>query len=100
MNTIFFYWDVRDGKEKEYRDFLFSEYLPSMAQMGVTVRDGWVRMAGAGPQIMAIGEADNITNVTIALGSREFQAIEARLQNYVENYSKHITRKSVRKRNS
>ena len=100
MNTVFFYWDVQVDKDKEYRDFIFSEYLPVMSRLGITITDGWLRMAGAGPQIMAIGEGTTSDSIASALSSREFQAIETRLLKYVQNYSKHQTRKSARKNNS
>ena len=100
MNTIFFYWDVRSDKDKEYQNFIFSEYLPAMSRMGITVIDGWLKMVGDGPQIIAVGEGANYDQVNTALNSREFKAIETRLFKYVENYSKHITRKSTGKKNS
>ena len=96
----FLYWDVQADKDKEYRDFIFSEYLPTMSRLGITVTDGWLRMAGAGPQIMAIGEGVTFDSIASALASREFQTIKTRLLKYVENYSKHHTRKSARRNNS
>jgi hypothetical protein len=100
MNTIFFHWDIQPDKDKEYREFIFGEYLPSMSRLGITVTDGWLRMAGEGPQIMAIGESDNYNVMLSAIESREFKAIEARLLKYVENYSKHVTRKGAGKKNN
>lgn len=98
MNTMFFYWDIRSDKDKEYREFIFNDYLPSMSRLGVNVTDGWFLMAGEGPQIIAIGEVENPKTIKSALESREFRAIESRLQNYVENYSKHIAQKQVNRK--
>lgn len=99
MNTIYFNWDIRPDKDKEYKEFIFRDYLPSMSRLGITVSDGWFRMAGEGPQIIAIGESDNYGVTKAAIESREFRTVEARLLNYVENYSKHIVRRSARKKN-
>jgi hypothetical protein len=99
MNTIFFYWDIRPEKDREYKDFLFSDYLPTMSRLGISITDSWFRMAGDGPQIMAIGESDSYSVMKSAIESREFKAIEVRLQDYVENYSKQMTHKSAGKNN-
>ncbi|MEI6043255.1 MAG: hypothetical protein WCS37_02570 [Chloroflexota bacterium] len=96
MSTIFFYWDIRPEKDKEYMDFIFSDYLPSMSRMGISVTDGWLKVAGEGPQIMALGESDDYLTIHQALDSREFRAIETRLQNHVENYSKHLARRDIK----
>ncbi len=96
MSTIFFYWDIRPEKDKEYMDFIFNDYLPSMARLGISVTDGWLKMAGEGPQIMALGESDDYTKARQALDSREFRATETRLLNYVENYSKHLARRDIK----
>jgi hypothetical protein len=97
MSTIFFYWDVKPEKDKEYMDFIFNEYLPSMARLGINVTDGWLKIAGEGSQIIALGESDDVITSMSALESREFRATENQLLNYVENYSKHIGRRDIKK---
>lgn len=99
MSTIFFYWDIKPDKDKDYMDFIFNDYLPSMSRLGINVTDGWLKMAGEGPQIMALGESDDYPTVRQALGSREFRATENRLLTYVENYSKHIARRNIKNEN-
>lgn len=99
MSTIFFYWDIKPDKDKDYMDFIFNDYLPSMSRLGITVTDGWLKMAGEGPQIMALGESDDHATTRQALGSREFRATENRLLMYVENYSKHVARRNIKNEN-
>ncbi|HEX2912370.1 MAG TPA: hypothetical protein VH186_16290 [Chloroflexia bacterium] len=93
MSTIFFYWDIKPEKDKEYMDFIFNDYLPSMSRIGISVTDGWLKIAGDGPQIMALGESQDRASALSALETREFRAAETRLLNYVENYSKHLARR-------
>jgi hypothetical protein len=96
MSTIFFYWDIKPEKDREYMDFIFNDYLPSMARLGVNVTDGWLKIAGDGPQIMALGESDDYPTARQAMDSREFRAIEGRLLNYVENYSKRVAKRDIK----
>lgn len=100
MSTIFFYWDVKQDKEKEYFDFIWNDYLPSMGRLGITLNDGWVRIAGEGPQIMALGESDDYQAAVQALQSRDFRSIEARLLSFVENYSHRFAKRNSRSRDN
>jgi len=97
MSTIFFYWDIKPEKDKEYMDFIFNDYLPSMSRLGISVTDGWLKIAGEGPQIIALGESDDVATTLTAIESREFRAAETRLLNFVENYSKHVGRRDIKK---
>ena len=96
MSTIFFYWDIKPEKDKEYMNFIFNDYLPSMSKIGISVTDGWLKVAGDGPQIMAVGESEDSATILTALETREFRAAEHRLQGYVTNYSKHLSRRNVK----
>lgn len=96
MSTIFFYWDIKPEKDKEYMDFIFNDYIPSMARVGINVTDGWLKVAGEGAQIMALGESDDYSTARAALQSREFRAAEGRLLQFVENYSKHLARRDIK----
>ncbi len=96
MSTIFFNWDIRPEKEREYRDFISNDYLPSLAKLGINVSDGWFKLAGDGSQVMYLGESDDYPTALQVLDSREFRAAETRLLHYVENYSKHVARRDIK----
>ncbi len=96
MSTIFFYWDIKPEKDREYMDFYFNECLPAMSKVGIYVSDVWLKVAGQGPQIIALGESDGPDTARKAISSREFGNLENRLQTYVENYSKHLTRRDIK----
>ncbi len=96
MSTIFFCWDIRSEKEREYRDFISNEYLPSLAKLGVDVTDGWYKMAGDGSQVIYLGESDDAATAMKALESREYRAIETRLNTFVENYNRFLARRDIK----
>lgn len=96
MSTIFFYWDIRPEKDREYMDFYFNECLPGMSRVGITVADVWLKVAGEGPQIMALGESDGPDTARQAIESADFRSLETRLQTYVENYSKRLARRNIK----
>lgn len=94
MSTIFFFWDIQPERDREYFEFITSEYLSSMARAGINLTDGWLKIAGEGSQVIALGESESYPAAVKAMDSAEFHAIEERLLNYVENYSKYIAKRS------
>jgi hypothetical protein len=96
MSTIFFCWDIRPDRDREYRDFISNDYLPVLAKLGVDVTDGWFKVAGEGKQVMYLGESDDYPTAAQAIESREYRNIENRLMQYVTNYSKHLARRDIK----
>jgi hypothetical protein len=94
MSTIFFFWDIQPDRDREYLDFIMNDYLSAMARTGINLTDGWLKIAGEGSQVIALGESDSYSAAVKAMESKEFQAIETRLLTYVENYSKYIAKRS------
>lgn len=94
MSTIFFFWDIQADRDREYLDFIMNDYLSAMARTGINLTDGWIKIAGEGSQVIALGESENYPAAVRAMESKEFQAIESRLLRYVENYTKFIARRS------
>jgi hypothetical protein len=94
MSTIFFFWDIQPDRDREYLDFIMNDYLAAMARTGINMTDGWLKVAGEGPQIIALGESENYSSAVQAMESKDFQLIETRLLRYVENYSKYIAKRS------
>ena len=96
MSAIFFCWDILPEKDKEYRDFISNDYIPSLAMLNIDVADGWFKLAGDGQQVMYLGECNDINSAIKALESPELQSIELRLGNYVKNYSKHLAKRNIK----
>src|SRR5438067_382474 len=97
MITLFFYWDIRAGQDQqEYLNFIFNEYRPTMAGLGLEINDAWLKVTGEGTQIMALCESDDLATARLALRSREFRSLEKRLLAYVENYSRRIARRDIK----
>ncbi|NWJ48465.1 MAG: hypothetical protein HXX08_21625 [Chloroflexi bacterium] len=99
MSTLFFLWDIRSEKEREYKDFISNEFLPLLGKLDMSVTDGWLKIAGEGPQMMYLAESDDLETAIQVLGSKELKAIETRLLPYVENYSKHLAHRDIKNEN-
>jgi hypothetical protein len=99
MSTVFFMWDIRPDKDRDYKDFISSEFLPTLSRLEMNVTDGWYKIAGEGPQMMYLAESDDYSTAQNVLESRELKALEVRLQIYVQNYRKHLARRDIKNEN-
>ena len=45
-------WDITQGKEQEYFDFLIHTFVPRMNQLGFDLTDAWATIYGDEPQVM------------------------------------------------
>jgi hypothetical protein len=85
------YYKVFRGSEKEYSDFLVSDYIPKLSDLGLKVRAEWRVVLGSGPRILLETVAQNITDIANAFDSEEFRKLRrTMLINYVDNYSSRI----------
>jgi hypothetical protein len=47
-------WDIIQGKDVEYAQFIVDTYLPEMAEMGLVPVGGYYVEVGFGPRIVAV----------------------------------------------
>ena len=78
-------WNIRDNKEQEHLEFITSEFVPMLMRHGA-ISDAWLNIAGSNPEmIMGIVSEDDI-ELRALTQSAEWQAIQARLNAYVEHF--------------
>ena len=79
-------WDITPGREQEYFEFVVREFIPQVQQLGMELKDAWLTMYGNQPQIMASAQMPDLPSMQGILGSKVWQGLINRLQDYVENY--------------
>ncbi len=79
-------WDITQGREQEYFEFVVREFIPQVQQLGMELKDAWLTMYGDQPQIMASAQMEDLTSMQSILDSKEWQGLINRLKDFVENY--------------
>ena len=78
MVKLIMTWNIREGKESEYLDFLTQDFAKALADMGIQPSDAWYAVWGEGPQVLAGGLAEDLEQMEKALASAEWQAFRQR----------------------
>ena len=80
-------WDIAADHEQEYFEFVIGEWVPGVQRLGFQPSDAWATVFGTYPQIQVGLLADSAPKARELMGSKEWSALEERLQGFVKNYS-------------
>jgi hypothetical protein len=80
-------WDILPGREQEYFEFVVRDFIPSVQRMGMEPSDAWFTMYGNQPQILAAMQMPTMSNMQDVLQSSEWDDLNHRLLDYVENFT-------------
>lgn len=80
-------WDILPNREQDYFEFVISDFLPEMKQMGIRPVDAWYTMYGDQPQIMISAKTQSQAALNVTMASKEWQRLLDNLLKFVENYS-------------
>ncbi len=89
VKLIITYDPVPERREAYFR-YVLGEFVPALEQMGLTLSEAWHTAYGEYPLRMSGFLAEDEGAMDSILTSEEFRELEARLQEYVINYSRRV----------
>jgi hypothetical protein len=93
---LMLFYDLADRHTEEYYQFVMNEMIPTLQGMDVYVFRAFHTISGEqdsnhrNRQVEYV--AENLEAIESALKSEQWQAMEAKLRDYVTNYSRKIVR--------
>lgn len=94
MVKLLMSWDIQQGKEESYFEFVIKEFSPQLLSLGIQPTDAWYTVYGKGPQILSGAVADDLETMTKVLSGDDWQDLERKLLKYVTNYNKKVVEAS------
>ncbi|GAB4436288.1 MAG: hypothetical protein Kow00120_03360 [Anaerolineae bacterium] len=85
-------WDIQQGRDQEYFEFLVREWVPGITRLGMQPTESWYTQYGDCPQIMTAGITKDLDTMRRILDSEEWSDLHSRLLQYVNNYEQKIVR--------
>ncbi len=79
-------WDIIQGKDVEYAQFIVDTYLPEMAEMGLVPVGGYYVEVGFGPRIVAVFSVNETEEVLKTIAGKRFKDLLRRLKTIIMNY--------------
>ena len=84
-------WDIREGEEASYMEFVVHELGPKLNDLGLTLTDAWYTIAGEGPQVVIGGVTEDRESLYKILQNADWRQLQRKLLGYVINYRQKIT---------
>ncbi len=92
MIKLLMAWDIREGKEPEYFEFIVREFAPALTKLGLLPSEAWYTVYGEGPLVLSGALAPDLDTMQAMLASEAWQELKNRLLEYVTNYSERVVR--------
>lgn len=86
-------WDIKPGRDQEYFEFIVREWVPATQKLGLQTIGAWYSIYTRDmdePRIMAEAITDDRETMRSILRSSEWQQIQMKLRDFVENYSQKV----------
>jgi hypothetical protein len=87
MVKLLMTWDIRQGKESEYFEFVVQEFAPKLIRMGIQPTEAWYTVYGSVPQILTGAVTEDPATMDAVINSTEWQTLRDKLLNYVNNFT-------------
>lgn len=94
MVKLLMTWNIRNGLEDEYFEFVMEEFAPGLLELGIQPTDAWYTAYGNRPQILTGGVADDLGSLRQALATKKWRELKLELLTYVTDYSQKTIRAS------
>jgi UDP-N-acetylglucosamine 2-epimerase len=79
-------WDIVEGREQEYFEFVVRNFMPGVQKLGMALSDAWVTIYGDQPQILVGAVVPGLEKAQNIIHSEAWLRLNHRLLNYVKNY--------------
>ena len=90
MVKLILSWDIKPDLEQEYFEFVVREFVPGITNLGIEPTDAWYTLYGDCSQILTAGVARDTGAVQEILSSEEWDVLESRLLEFVENLERKV----------
>ncbi len=80
-------YDIHPESHDHYYEFVLSEFVPALQEMGMYITEAWQTMHGQHPERMAAFVSETYEAMELMVESQRWDELETRLQGYVSNYS-------------
>jgi hypothetical protein len=92
MVKLLMSWDIQDGRDAEYFEFVVREWVPGITRLGLQPTEAWFTLYGDCPQVLTGGIAEDLKAMQAIIDSEEWEDLQDSLMEYVTNYRHKIVR--------
>lgn len=92
MVKLLMSWDIKDGQDSEYFEFMVREFVPGVTRLGLQPTEAWFTVYGNHPQVLTGGITEDMEMMQNILASEDWKKLQDRLLEMVTNHRQKIVR--------
>lgn len=92
MVKLLMSWDIQDGRDAEYFEFVVREWVPGITRLGLQPTEAWFTLYGDCAQVLTGGIAEDFDTMQGILDSDDWSELKGNLLDYVTNYQQKVVR--------
>lgn len=93
MVKLIMTWNVRDGKEAEFLEFINNDFTRLFLAMNVQPTEAWYAIWGKGPQAMACGIARDTNAMDQAMSTPEWEETRNKIEGFADGFKYKVVEK-------
>ena len=94
MIKLIMTWNIREGKETAYIEFLTRDFVSLIMSMGFHPLDAWYAVWGHSPQVIASGVTRDLVSMEKALKSDDWKKLQEKLEDLVVDFKYKVVKAS------
>ncbi len=87
-------WNIRDGQESEFLEFVNNDFTRLFLAMNVQPTEAWYAIWGQGPQAMICGVSKDQAAMEASMASSEWEEVRTKISQFAENVAYRVVAKS------
>jgi hypothetical protein len=94
MVKLLMSWDIKEGRDAEYFEFVVREWVPGITRLGLQPTEAWftIYSSGDSQQVLAGGIAEDLPTMQKIITSTEWESLHDKLMDFVQDYQQKIVR--------
>ena len=96
MIKLLMSWDIKQGQENDFFEFIMREFAPGIMKMGLKTTEVWYTIYGDGPQMQTEAVTEDLETMRRIIGSSEWEKLHSKLLRYVTNFRQKVVRHNGR----
>lgn len=79
-------WDITPEHERDYFEFVISEFVPGVQHLGLQPVEAWATIYGNHPQILVAMLAETLSGARLVMSSDGWNQLKDKLMAFVRNF--------------
>ena len=90
MVKLLMQWDIKNGREQEFSEFVVRDFAPRLMKLGIEPTEILYTLYGNGPQMYTSVVVESQDKLSEILQNDAWKTLQSKLHTYIMNYTQKV----------